>query len=76
MAKARLTVIGSIAGVRILIDSFPEVGLGPHGALTEGFLTFAIVIISLGLSNIRSLEDFHEDSDIKRVKVGSSDTWV
>lgn len=50
-------VIGSIIGVRLIIDTFPEVGLGPRlsvdihrGALTEGFLTFAIVIISLGLA--------------------------
>lgn len=52
-----LQVLGSITGVRLLIDTFPEVGLGPlltvdihHGALTEGFLTFTIVMISLGLS--------------------------
>ncbi|CAK9144258.1 unnamed protein product [Ilex paraguariensis] len=50
-------VIGSIAGVRLLIETFPEVGHGPRlnvdihqGALTEGFLTFTIVIISLGLA--------------------------
>jgi aquaporin SIP len=50
-------VIGSIVGVRLIIETFPEIGLGPRlsvdihrGALTEGFLTFAIVIISLGLS--------------------------
>lgn len=50
-------VIGSIIGVRLIIDTFPGVGLGPRlsvdihrGALTEGFLTFAIVIISLGLA--------------------------
>lgn len=50
-------VIGSIIGVRLIIDTFPEVGLGPRlsvdihrGALTEGFLTFTIVIISLGLA--------------------------
>ncbi|KAF5475666.1 hypothetical protein F2P56_007446 [Juglans regia] len=52
-----LQVIGSISGVRLIMDSFPEVGLGPRlnvdihrGALTEGFLTFAIIIISLGLT--------------------------
>lgn len=52
-----LQVIGSIVGVRHIIDTFPEVGLGPRlsvdihrGALTEGLLTFVIVIVSLGLS--------------------------
>ena len=50
-------MIGSIAGVRLILETFPEVGSGPQlnvdihrGALTEGFLTFAIVIISLGLA--------------------------
>ncbi len=50
-------VIGSITGVRYIIEYFPEIGFGPrlnvdihHGALTEGLLTFAIVTISLGLS--------------------------
>ncbi|KAG6744612.1 hypothetical protein POTOM_051249 [Populus tomentosa] len=50
-------VIGSITGVRLFIDTFPEIGLGPRltvdihkGALTEGLLTFAIVTISLGLA--------------------------
>ncbi|KAE9452093.1 hypothetical protein C3L33_15998, partial [Rhododendron williamsianum] len=52
---ANKAVLGSIVGVRFIIESFPEVH-GPRltvdlhrGALTEGFLTFAIVIISLGL---------------------------
>ena len=52
-----LQVLGSIIGVRLLIDTIPEVGKGPQlnidihrGALTEGLLTFAIVTISLGLS--------------------------
>lgn len=52
-----LQVFGAISGVRLIIHTFPEAGRGPrlnvgihHGALTEGFLTFAIVIISLGLS--------------------------
>jgi aquaporin SIP len=52
-----LQVIGSITGVRLIIETFPEIGLGPRlnvdinrGALTEGFLTFAIVTISLGLA--------------------------
>lgn len=56
-ARIPAQVIGSITGVRLLINTFPEVGFGPrltvdihHGALTEGFLTFAIVMISLGLS--------------------------
>ncbi|CAN1337796.1 Probable aquaporin SIP2-1 [Linum perenne] len=50
-------VIGSISGVRFLIKTFPEIGRGPrlqvdihHGALTEGLLTFAIVIITLILT--------------------------
>lgn len=41
----------------LIMESFPEVGVGPRltvdihwGALTEGCLTFSIVIISLGLS--------------------------
>lgn len=40
-----------------MLDTFPEIGRGPRlnvdihqGALTEGFLTFAIVFISLGLT--------------------------
>uniref|UniRef100_A0A2N9FGC1 Aquaporin n=1 Tax=Fagus sylvatica TaxID=28930 RepID=A0A2N9FGC1_FAGSY len=56
-ARIPAQVIGSIVGVRLIIETFPEIGLGPRlsvdihrGALTEGFLTFAIVIISLGLS--------------------------
>ncbi|KAF8398178.1 hypothetical protein HHK36_017104 [Tetracentron sinense] len=50
-------VIGSITGVRLIIDTFPEIGHGPRlnvdihqGALTEGLLTFTIVTISLGLA--------------------------
>lgn len=50
-------MIGSIIGVRLIIDTFPEVGWGPRlnihihgGAMTEGILTFTIVIISLGLA--------------------------
>lgn len=50
-------MVGSIVGVRLLIDTIPEVGRGPRltvdihrGALTEGLLTFAIVSISLGLT--------------------------
>lgn len=50
-------MVGSIVGVKFLIDTIPEVGQGPRlnvdihqGALTEGLLTFAIVTISLGLA--------------------------
>ncbi|KAK6944509.1 Major intrinsic protein, partial [Dillenia turbinata] len=50
-------VLGSIMGVRLLIDTFPSIGRGPslnvdlhRGALTEGILTFTIVIIYLGLA--------------------------
>ncbi|MQM11566.1 hypothetical protein Taro_044475 [Colocasia esculenta] len=49
-------VIGSIIGVWLIRETFPEVGHGPRlnvdihrGALTEGLLTFIIVIVSLGL---------------------------
>lgn len=57
MYHLSLQVIGSVAGVRLITEIFPEIGLGPRlnvdihrGALTEGLLTFAIVTISLGLS--------------------------
>ncbi|KAL5537730.1 hypothetical protein UlMin_045016 [Ulmus minor] len=50
-------VVGSIIGVRFILETFPEIGRGPQlnidihrGALTEGFLAFAIVTISLGLA--------------------------
>lgn len=50
-------VVGSVYGVRLILDVFPEIGRGPRlnvdiaqGALTEGFLTFAIVFISLNLT--------------------------
>ncbi|XP_022767919.1 probable aquaporin SIP2-1 isoform X2 [Durio zibethinus] len=56
-ARIPAQIIGSITGVRFIIQTFPGIGLGPRlkvdihrGALTEGFLTFAIVIISLGLA--------------------------
>ncbi|XVE95697.1 hypothetical protein REPUB_Repub02eG0121500 [Reevesia pubescens] len=56
-ARIPAQVIGSITGVRLIIQTFHGIGLGPRlnvdihrGALTEGFLTFAIVIISLGLA--------------------------
>ncbi|XP_028761348.1 probable aquaporin SIP2-1 [Neltuma alba] len=49
-------VIGSIMGVKLMIDTFPEVGRGPRlnidihrGALIEGILTFTVVTISLRL---------------------------
>ncbi|KAJ4965343.1 hypothetical protein NE237_017192 [Protea cynaroides] len=56
-------VFGSVVGVMYIIETFPEIGHGPRlkvdihrGALTEGFLCFAIVIVSQGLarSNTRS----------------------
>ncbi|KAJ0043330.1 hypothetical protein Pint_18386 [Pistacia integerrima] len=50
-------VIGCITGVKLIIDTFPEIGVGPRlnvdihrGALTEGLLAFGIVTISLGLA--------------------------
>ncbi|CAH8360430.1 unnamed protein product [Eruca vesicaria subsp. sativa] len=50
-------VIGSVLAVKHIIHIFPEIGKGPklnvailHGALTEGILTFFIVLISMGLS--------------------------
>ncbi|XWS57186.1 hypothetical protein CRYUN_Cryun09bG0151700 [Craigia yunnanensis] len=56
-ARIPAQVFGSITGVRLIIQTFPGIGLGPRlnvdihrGALTEGLLTFAIVIISLGLA--------------------------
>ncbi|KAF8398182.1 hypothetical protein HHK36_017108 [Tetracentron sinense] len=56
-ARIPAQVIGSITGVRLIIDTFPEIGHGPRlnvdihqGALTEGLLTFTIVTISLGLA--------------------------
>ncbi|KAL0337860.1 UNVERIFIED_CONTAM: putative aquaporin SIP2-1 [Sesamum calycinum] len=56
-ARIPAQVVGSIYGVRLILDTFPGIGRGPRltvdiakGALTEGLLTFTIVIISLGLS--------------------------
>ncbi|KAI3444252.1 hypothetical protein Pfo_000917 [Paulownia fortunei] len=56
-ARIPAQVVGSVYGVRLILDTFPGIGRGPRlnvdiakGALTEGFLTFAIVIISLGLA--------------------------
>ncbi|XP_027352827.1 probable aquaporin SIP2-1 [Abrus precatorius] len=63
-ARIPSQVLGSIVGVKLLIDTIPEVGRGPRlnidlhqGALTEGLLTFAIVTISLGLAT-RIRENF------------------
>lgn len=56
-ARIPIQVLGSIYGVRLILAAFPEIGRGPRlnvdisrGALTEGILTFGIVIISQGLS--------------------------
>ncbi|KAI4300956.1 hypothetical protein L6164_034281 [Bauhinia variegata] len=56
-ARIPVQVLGSIYGVKLIIDTIPEAGSGPRlnvdihrGALTEGLLTFAIVFISLGLA--------------------------
>ncbi|CAA2974153.1 probable aquaporin SIP2-1 [Olea europaea subsp. europaea] len=56
-ARIPIQVLGSIYGVRFILAAFPEIGRGPRlnvdiarGALTEGLLTFGIVIISQGLS--------------------------
>ncbi|XP_061356000.1 probable aquaporin SIP2-1 [Gastrolobium bilobum] len=63
-ARIPAQVVGSIVGVKLIIDTVPEVGRGPslnidihRGALTEGLLTFAIVTISLGLA-IKVRESF------------------
>lgn len=60
-----LQVIGSIVGVKLLLDTIPEVGRGPRlnvdihrGALTEGLLTFAIVTISHVLAATKISENF------------------
>ncbi|KAI3694461.1 hypothetical protein L1987_77426 [Smallanthus sonchifolius] len=49
-------VFGSIMGVRLILETFPELWRGPElvlnlhqGALTEGLLTFICVLITLGL---------------------------
>ncbi|CAA0819368.1 Probable aquaporin SIP2-1 [Striga hermonthica] len=56
---ARITaqIVGSIYGLRLILQTVLGIGRGPRlnidiakGELTEGFLTFSIVIISLGLS--------------------------
>ncbi|KAJ0246787.1 aquaporin SIP2-1 [Hirschfeldia incana] len=50
-------VIGSILAVKHIIHIFPEIGKGPklnvaihHGVLTEGILTFFVILISMGLA--------------------------
>ncbi|KAI5671807.1 hypothetical protein M9H77_12171 [Catharanthus roseus] len=57
-ARIPAQVFGSIVGVRLILMAFPGIGRGPkltvdihRGALTEGILTFLIVIISLVLSS-------------------------
>lgn len=54
-------VVGSVYGVRLILSTFTGIGHGPNlkvdiatGALTEGLLTFAIVMTTLGLAR----EDF------------------
>ncbi|KAL8460107.1 hypothetical protein ACS0TY_031080 [Phlomoides rotata] len=56
-ARIPAQVVGSVYGVKLILDVFPGIGRGPRlnvdiaqGALTEGFLTFAIVFISLSLA--------------------------
>ncbi|KAL9257832.1 putative aquaporin SIP2-1 [Drosera capensis] len=56
-ARIPAQVLGSIYGVRLLINTIPEIGRGPklnvdihRGALTEGLLAFVIVSISLSLT--------------------------
>ncbi|EYU20841.1 hypothetical protein ABFS82_11G017700 [Erythranthe guttata] len=56
-ARIPAQVVGSVYGVRLILRMFPGIGSGPHlsvdiakGALTEGLLTFAIVIVSLWLA--------------------------
>ncbi|KAK9725896.1 hypothetical protein RND81_05G176400 [Saponaria officinalis] len=58
-ARIPAQVLGAIYGVKFLIITFPAIGHGPklnvdihHGALTEGFLTFMIVFITLSLARI------------------------
>lgn len=50
-------IAGSVIGVMLVKQTFPQVGHGPrlnvdihHGAMIEGLLTFMIVIVSLGLN--------------------------
>ncbi|KAI3750353.1 hypothetical protein L2E82_20987 [Cichorium intybus] len=57
-SRIPVQVLGSITGVRLILAAFPKIGRGPRltvslyeGALTEGLLTFTIVLISHGLSS-------------------------
>ncbi|CAA7060536.1 unnamed protein product [Microthlaspi erraticum] len=57
LVRIPVEVLGSILAVKHVIHVFPEIGKGPklnvaihHGALTEGILTFFIVILSKGLT--------------------------
>ncbi|XP_051148790.1 probable aquaporin SIP2-1 [Andrographis paniculata] len=56
-ARIPAQVVGSVYGVRLILNTLHGMVHGPRltvdiakGALTEGFLTFGIVIITLGLS--------------------------
>ncbi|CDP14344.1 unnamed protein product [Coffea canephora] len=56
-ARIPAQVFGSVIGVMLIREAFPAIGSGPRlnvdihlGALTEGILTFFIVIVSLGLA--------------------------
>ncbi|PWA45345.1 small and basic intrinsic protein 2,1 [Artemisia annua] len=56
-SRIPLQVFGSVMGVRLILLTFPGIGRGPRltvslhqGALTEGLLTFTIVLISHALS--------------------------
>ncbi|XP_071723194.1 probable aquaporin SIP2-1 [Rutidosis leptorrhynchoides] len=57
-ARIPAQVLGSVYAVRLIMETLPEAGRGPrlnvgilHGALTEGLLTFSIVLISQLLSS-------------------------
>lgn len=57
LVASLLKVVGSVYGARLILSTFPGIGRGPHlkvdiakGALTEGLLSFAIVMITLGLA--------------------------
>ncbi|XP_078446559.1 small and basic intrinsic protein 2;1 [Wolffia australiana] len=56
LGRIPIQVVGSMIAVGTIKEIFPEVGRGPklnvdihQGALTEGLLTFTVVIVSLGL---------------------------
>lgn len=64
-ARIPTQVVGSVYGVRLILDTFHGIGRGPRlnvdiarGALTEGLLTFSIVTISMGLSRKISSDNF------------------